>query len=98
MDIARRHDVKVIEKGLKSVNPIERKQAKKAADKISKEDGWTKSARAELIKETLQGRKDNCTQIREDMVKHEGRKTGGGSRSVTFNWPEGVWEQIYGHK
>jgi len=104
MDIARKHDAKVIEAGLKSADPNERHQARKAADRIKREQGdhWTREARERLITETLKGNTDNATQIRDDMVRHRGGRLGpenhGEILSASFNYAPGEYERIFGHK
>lgn len=103
MDISRQHDIVEIDKGLRSKDPLMRKVAGNARDNIRKQtDGWTKSARASLIRETLAGRTGNATQIRDDMVKHRGGRMGKGNKgeviSASIHWPEGLWEKIYGRR
>jgi hypothetical protein len=62
-------------------------------DKINKEDSWTASARQSLVRESLNKRLDNATDIREEMVKHEGRKHSSGSMSFGFSIPEGIFKK-----
>lgn len=84
---ARKHDIKLVEKGLKSKDPLMRKVAKNAGNEIKKQlsDSWTRSAREKLVSETLKGNKDNATQIRDDMVKHRGGRLGKGNKGTAFS-------------
>lgn len=103
LDDSRKHDTKVIEKGLKDKDPLVRQVAKNAADNIRKQsDRWTKDARERLIKETRLGNKENAKQVRDDIVKHRGGRQMKGNRgtaiSVSFNWSDEQWEQVYGRR
>jgi hypothetical protein len=104
MDEGRKHDVKLVEQGLKSPDPLMREVAKNTESKIKRQlnDKWTKSARERLIEETLAGREDNAHQIRDDMVRHRGGRLGKYNRgevlTTAFSWPEGEYERVFGHK
>jgi len=103
MDISRQHDIKVVEQGLKSADPTERRLAQNAADNIKREQGnsWERDARERLIKETVRGKHDSAAGIRDDMVRHRGGRMGKGNRgeviSACIHWPPGVYERVFGH-
>lgn len=85
MDEGRKHDVVEINKGLKSPDPIVRKNAREAGERISQErlDGWVRVARQKLIEETRKGNAGNVRDINEDIVKH--KKMGVGKTSFSFS-------------
>lgn len=99
MDASRKHDIADIEKGLRSSDPLMREVAGNAGKKIKKQlnDSWTRDAREKLVKETLNGNKENAFQIRDDMVKHRGGREGKGSEaySASFRWAPGQYERIF---
>ena len=103
MDISRKHDLKDIEKGLKSPDPLMRKVAGNAADKVKKQlnDSWTVSARETLIKETMKGKNGDATYIRDEMVKHRGGRLGKDNRgellTSAVHWAPGQYERVFGH-
>jgi len=103
MDEGRKHDVKIVEKGLKSPDPLMRKVAREAGRKIKEQlsDKWTRDARERLIKETMEGNTENAYQVRDEMVRHRGGRLGkgnwGGILSTAFHWAPSQWEKIYGH-
>lgn len=103
MKDTRKHDKKVIEKGLKASDPTERSMAQGAAEKIRREerDTWTRQAREALVEETRKGNIDNATDIRDRMVRHRGGKMGRENRGeileVGIHWKPGQYERIYGH-
>lgn len=92
-DKTRKPDFDVIDTGLKSRDPNMRRQAKIAADRILKQDSWTIHAREALLRETRNGRTKNATDIRDEMVKHEGRKGSGESVSFFFSLPESYFKE-----
>ncbi len=100
----RKHDIKAVEDGLRSPDPLMRKVAKIAGDKIKKQlsDSWLRSAREKMIHETRMGRRDNATQIRDDIVKHRGGKDGKGGKgeilTVGIHWEPGQYESVFGYE
>ena len=100
----RKHDIKTIEKGLKSSNPTEVQLAKTAGEKIRREqrDTWTRQARERLVEETRKGNIDNATDIRDTMVKHRGGRIGKENRgellTLGIHWEPNQYERIFGHE
>lgn len=84
MDSGRQHDIKEVEKGLKSSDPNIRDKAHKAGERIKNErhDKRVVEMRKRMIEETKKGRGDNANDIREDIQKHQ--KGGFGRTSFTF--------------
>lgn len=84
----RKHDIEQVNKGIKSSDPTERMVATIAGEKIASQrhDHWLGRARKELVKERINGNKDNARQISEDIYKHE--KGGYGASSWTFSIPD----------
>lgn len=99
MDI-RKADIKEIKQGLKSKDPMERKLAGIAAKRIRNEDGWTKTAREALVRETRLGNKGNAWQIRDDIVRRRGGRQNRKSSTAiigfgSMNYAPGQYETIF---
>ena len=99
----RKHDLKTVETGLKSKDPLMRKVARNAGNEIKKQlnNSWIRSARERLVEETKKGNRDNAFQIREDMVRHRGGRQGKGNKgemlTAGIHWAENQYERIFGH-
>lgn len=91
VDKTRKHDHVEIEKGLKSGDPIIRRQANEARDKINKADSWLVSARERLVKDVRDGKNANAWDVRDEIIKHEGRKGATSHTSFSFSFPEGFF-------
>jgi hypothetical protein len=102
MDIGRTEDLKVVEQGLKSADVTERNLANKALNNIRAEfnDGWTRSARQSLLRETRAGRRGNANDIRDSMVRRRGGRMDKGNTgeviTLAVHWPPGLYQKIYG--
>lgn len=88
MDDSRKHDIKIIEKGLKDPDPNIRRQARAAGDNIRKQnqDSWTRRARRRMVDIAKTGDSASTNDIREDIHK---RSLGHVSFSFS-NLPDGI--------
>lgn len=100
MDASRKHDIAEINKSIKSRDPLVRKSAQEAGDKIRKEqsDGWMKEARTRLVEERMKGNNGNVRDISESIYKHTKHKEVIGATTFGFHMDPKRWEEIFGKK
>lgn len=72
-----------IDQGLKSSNPVERRLARDAGEKIKMEDSKTRRYREDLVKATMNGDKDRAWAIRDHMVERRGGRSNSGKSGKT---------------